>query len=118
MGAYNDLVIEDICPACGNHTVIRCQIHLGATYDGDSRGRFALHDYRLDQQLAWWPPGHPRFESWCSDPDRINDDSVDDCSYACCESCKTDLYVGVQFRERTPVEILSITVERPEWCRH
>jgi hypothetical protein len=87
--------------------------------DGDSRGRFALHEYRLGQQLPWWPPGHRRFESWHEDPDRSNaDGSLDECSYAGCEFCHADLYVGVRFKNLTPVEILSITVERPDWCNH
>jgi hypothetical protein len=47
MGAFNDLIIDAICPACGRQSAIRCQIHLGASFDGDSRGRFAHHDYRL-----------------------------------------------------------------------
>lgn len=119
MGAYNDLIIEERCPACDKRAVIRCQLHVGATYEGDSRGRFALHEYHLGQRLPWWPSGHRRFESWCEDPDRTNDDgSVDECSYADCESCGADLYVGVRFVDLTPIEILSITVERPEWCRH
>lgn len=119
MGAYNDLLIEETCPACKNPATLRCQIHVGASYAGDSRGRFALHEYRLGQQLPWWPPGHPRFESWREDPDRSNPDgTVDECSYAGCESCKADLYVGVRFRDLTPVEIIGVSVERPEWCMH
>ena len=83
------------------------------------RGRFALQEYRLGQPLALWPPDHRKFDSWHEDPDRTNNDgSVDECSYAECESCRANLYVGVRFRELTPVEILDITVERPDWCRH
>jgi hypothetical protein len=119
MGAYNDLIIEEWCPACGKRATVRCQIHVGATYDGDSRGRFALNEYLLGQQLPWWPTSHRRFESWHEESDRTNaEGSVDECSYAGCESCRAELYVGVRFREHTPVEILSITLERPDWCIH
>lgn len=119
MGAYNDLIIEADCPVCHKRTTIRCQLHVGATYDGDSHGRFALHEYHLGEHLRWWPSGHRLFESWRQDPDRTNDDgSVDECSYAGCESCRADLYVGVHFHDLTPVEILSITLERPDWCIH
>ena len=117
MGAYNDLLIDDMCPACGKRGTIRCQIHVGASYDGDSRGRFALHEYRLGEPLPWWPPGHHCFESWCEDADRKNlDGTVDECSYSGCESCRADLYVGIRFRNLTPVETLGVTIERPEWC--
>ena len=119
MGAYNDLLIEEQCPACGRRAIIRCQIHLGASFDGDSRGRFALQEYRLGNQLPWWPPGHRRFDSWREDADCTNQDgTVDECSYAGCESCEADLYVGVRFRDLTPIEILSVSVARPGWCRH
>jgi len=119
MGAYNDLLIEEQCPVCGKRALIRCQLHVGATYDGDSRGRFALHDYSLGQQLPWWPQGHLRFDSWRNDSDRTNaDGSVDECSYEHCEVCRTDLYVGVRFRSLTIAEIFSITIERPAWCIH
>ena len=119
MGAYNDLLIEEQCPACGRRATIRCQMHVGASYDGDSRGRFALHEYHLGQPLPWWPPGHRRFELWCEDLDRTNPNgTVDECCYGGCEACKADLFVGVRFRDLTPVEILNITIERPDWCKH
>ena len=119
MGAYNDLIIEEQCPACGKRATIRCQLHVGASYAGDSRGRFAMNEYRLGQRLLWWPPEHRRFNSWCEDPDRTNaDGTVDECSYADCELCRAELYVGVRFRDLTPIQILGVTVERPDWCRH
>jgi hypothetical protein len=119
MSAYNDLLVEAWCPACATNARIRCQIHVGASSIPRNRGRFAFHEYRLGQRLPWWPPEDPRFESWRDDVDRVNGDgSVDECSYAGCESCGADLYVGVRFRDIAPVEIIAVTVERPDWCEH
>lgn len=119
MGAYNDLIIEDKCPACVKNATIRCQMHVGASFAGDSRGRFAMQEYRLGQQMAWWPQGNQRYESWSDEADRKNDDgSVDECSYAGCDLCHADLYVGVRFRDLVPVQIISIGENRPDWRIH
>lgn len=117
MGAYNDLLIEERCPACGRQSTIVCQLHVGASYGGDGLGRFALRQYQIGQRLLWWPQGHWRHESWREEAERTNaDNSVDECSYASCTSCHADLFVGVRFRDVTPVEILGIALKPPSWC--
>jgi hypothetical protein len=117
MGAFNDLLIENRCPECEQHTRIRCQIHVAADFDGDERGRFALNEYRLGQRLWWWPPDDRRFATWREDADRENaDGSVDEHTYARCEICGTDLCVGIRFRDVTAIEVLSIAVEGPQGC--
>ena len=46
------------------------------------------------------------------------DGTIDECTYAGCDACKADLYVGVRFQDLVPVKVLEITIERPDWCKH
>jgi len=105
VGAYNWIAVDAQCPACGALARIRCQTHVASDYGGDSTGRFHDREYALGQKMAWWPPGHERFES-----ELANEEAC----YSECGSCGADLCVVIRFRELVPEAVVSITREE-DW---
>ena len=47
MAAYNWVVVDETCPACGKRSRLRCQTHVASDYSGDASGRFHDREYHL-----------------------------------------------------------------------
>ena len=63
MAAFNYLVLEVNCPACGQLTTLRAQTHMASDYDGDERGRFMNREYRLGERMWWFSEGSPDYRN-------------------------------------------------------
>jgi hypothetical protein len=109
MSAFNWIVFDDICPACGQHATIEAQTHTAAAYGGDDSGRFHDRCYGIGQVLAWWPPSDPRYDQWRNRPmTRVGDDGrVLECCYATCRFCGAELWTIVEFVDLVPVRVIA-----------
>jgi len=116
VGAFNWIVIDDVCATCGRLAKIRCQTHVASSYGGDEDGRFFDEEYRLGERMRWWEPGHPKFVEWRHDGriDPVDDPLLDEeACYSHCLLCESDdLVVVVRFRDLTPTEVLGISREK------
>ena len=116
MAAFNWILVEDECPACHAHVLIRSQTYIASDFGGDERGRFCASEYRLGDPMAWWPPGHPKFKGWREGEDLaassgLPPKEVDEACYAGCTACGEDLFVVIRFRDAVPVEVRQIGLE-------
>jgi predicted RNA-binding Zn-ribbon protein involved in translation (DUF1610 family) len=106
MAAYNWVVVDETCPACGKRSRLRCQTHVASDYSGDASGRFHDREYHLGQRMAWWPREHIGFERWRADRWHRDRNSVDaafdeEACHATCPVCDADLFVSAAVsRER------------------
>jgi hypothetical protein len=116
VSAYNKLLIADLCPFCEARDALEVQIHVGASDDGDAQGRFCQNEYRLGQRLRWWPADDPRWASWRDGGLANRDGTVDECAYGLCRVCASPVFVGVRFRDHTPIDVISASTEMPEWA--
>jgi hypothetical protein len=120
MSAYNWLLLDERCPICGGSKGIRAQMHTASDYDGDESGRFHDREYRVGDEMRWWPVSDPRFKSWRADRRRgepLQDGELDEeACYAECLSCHARLYVVVRFR-KTRVERVLLIGREEDWPR-
>ena len=108
MGAYNWIEVQADCPACGQHTVIRCQTHVASSFDGDDSGRFCHRTYRLGERMPWFSPNETGYHRRQEMMEPCNQLNAREACYSNCTSCAAELYVVIQFRDLTPTEILDI----------
>lgn len=110
MGAFNWVVVEGSCPACGETSRMRCQTHVASSFSGDRRGRFHDREYELGQPMAWWPSTQPEFATWrANGMTSETGSSVDEeACHATCPPCGAELFVVLRFREAVPESVLAI----------
>ena len=115
MSAYNWIVFEGRCPACGTAAMLRAQTHVASSYDGDASGRFHDSEYRLGESMKWWARDDPRFADWPADREfskpEANNQLEEEACYATCPNCKASLCVLLRFHENVPETIIAITTE-------
>ncbi len=116
MSAYNWIEIERYCPACKNISSIKCQTHFFSDYDGDSAGRFHDYTYHLKEKIRWWSKSDHRYFGWRSSNSTSKEEGLlnTECCYGECDSCKTDLFVIIEFGECYPDKVLNVGLEN-EW---
>jgi hypothetical protein len=116
MGSYNWIVVTSACPSCKQVRELRCQTHVASSYDGDDTGRFHDREYRLSEEMSWWPPTDARFESWRTNdgPDPSSGEYVEEVCDATCGDCGAELSALISFVARRPVALLRIGLAR-DW---
>ena len=108
MSAYNEITIDLACPSCARIGQVRAQAHVAADFDGDHTGRFCGREYRIGERMAWWHEEDPRHAGW-TDPDGgTPSDSVDECCYARCGACASELFALIHFLNLRPTAVLSL----------
>ncbi len=108
MGAYNWVLIEGQCPACGPAAAIRCQIHAASDYAGDATGRFFDRTYRIGERMAWRPDD----VSWSEDPGLVPCESgFEEPCYSDCLRCGAALCVVLRYRDLVPVAVVHVSRE-------
>ena len=117
MAAFNWIIIDGRCPRCGVSGRIRCQTHVASDYGGDARGRFQDREYRLGEELWWWPSGHPRFDAWRIDGrlEPALDGSVEEACYSRCASCGAELVVVLRFANLRAERVVGPVREEADW---
>lgn len=115
MAAFNWISIDDACPSCGQRGTIRAQTHVASDYGGDERGRFHDREYRLGDEMVWWPAGHPQFTAWklgnAVHPPTDPDDDEEAC-HAAWRACGAELFVVLEFHDRRPTRVIQVGLER------
>jgi hypothetical protein len=97
VAAYNWILFDVACPACGKVARIEAQTHVASSFDGDQSGRFCHRDYRLGETIAWWPRNDDQFASWAESADPSRPEVVTEACYATCTACARKLYAVVEF---------------------
>lgn len=109
MSAFNEIVFQARCPACSADTTVRAQTYVASSFDGDERGRFCGHDYRLGSRMLWWPTGHKDYDAWRSADTTVSDPQdrqvVSEACYATCTRCNAELVAVVRFRMIVPIAV-------------
>ena len=113
MGAFNWILVDGICPNCESPQRFWCQTHIASDCGGDHRGRFHDREYRLGEEMWWWPRTHPCFMDWRDEGARLTGDPAvgEEACYATCPKCGQELCVVVQFRENVPERVVQVTRE-------
>jgi hypothetical protein len=112
MSAFNWIVFQHRCPACGVDTAIRAQCHIASSYDGDISGRFCDKDYQLKQKMAWWSDDHPESKSWADGDNQIAPKSeIIECCYSICMKCNGSLYAVIVFDMLMATSVISLGLE-------
>jgi len=99
MGSYNWIEYRARCPKCTNTCVIRAQIHLASSYDGDATGRFYDRSYAPGDTMAWWPKEDSRFSSWSEGFERSNEFEASETCLANCTGCGVELVSTIRISE-------------------
>lgn len=110
MSAFNWIEFKGVCPLCSKITVILAQSHVAASFEGDTRGRFCGHTYRLGQEMLWWQEGHPERDFW-GDGDQeisVEEHAVRECCYAECVPNHHKLYAVTEFANLRPTKVIEI----------
>ena len=107
MGAFNYIAIKGKCPFCNKQSEIICQTHIASDYDGDMNiHRFHDHTYEIGEKMPWFKDD---YESWYTHEKwKVSEDTAIEACYSSCSSCKSDVYVLIEFKDVTPVKILEI----------
>ena len=117
MSAFNWISFSARCPCCGAHGELRAQCHVASSYGGVEGGpRFHDADYRLGQEMAWWPRGSAMWASWREDAsvaDDAGDTAVEAC-YASCGRCDGALFAVLRFVDLVPRDVLDVGREE-DW---
>src|SRR5262245_9113906 len=117
MGAFNWVIVQAKCPACGETTSVRCQTHVASDYDGDQRGRFHDQEYRLGERMRWWNEEDPRYAQWRIDGTmaalRAPDYDEEAC-YSTCSSCSGNLCAVIRFSGPVPERLVKL-VREEDW---
>lgn len=116
MAAYNWITFGCACPACGATAQIRAQTHIAASYAGDSSGRFHNRTYGVGDEVAWWPRGDRRFDSWTESADPGHLPAIHEACYADCRECHAELCAVLEFRDLrvARVALLALEADWPE----
>lgn len=121
MSAYNEILVNEKCPACNTTSEFTCQTHIASSFDGDNRGRFCCRKYRLNEPMMWWKKSHPEFDSWrvyVDDEYTYKEKSkfeVEPC-LTTCPNCSKELYIAIEFEINTPKRVVEIGLESDlEW---
>ncbi len=113
MSAYNDLLVDAVCPSCAQRESLRFQMHTAASFDGDESGRFCLREYGLGERLAWWPPSDSRHSTWLeSADDTATSPTPTEFCYGECTRCQAHLTAQVLYRDLRPTEIRDLALDR------
>lgn len=115
MGAYNWIIINEICPHCGRLATIRCQTHVASSYDGDQLGLFHNKEYKLGDRMRWHNDHHKNFQDWQIEseinPSEPNSENLKECCYAGCLNCDYELYAIIEFHLTTAIQVLELGLE-------
>lgn len=106
MGAYNYIVFDAVCPACGVAGAFCAQTHVASSFNGDDRGRFCHRCFELNEPMFWWDRDHPDWSGWIARADCASQDgslAIEDC-HTDCEHCDSDFMALICFRDAVPVE--------------
>jgi hypothetical protein len=117
MAAFNNIIVEAMCPSCGGFKTIECQTHVASDFNGDQTGRFCHRDYKLGEKMVWWPQSDTRYHNWRegNSVEPVADPRNDvECCYSKCLECKAELYAVIRFEETVPVELLEVGLEK-DW---
>ncbi len=104
MAAFNWIVFDHKCPACGRSTRIRARTNMAADEDGDEAGAFSRRTYGLGERMAWFPPGDARFPAWISGGRRVGTTVQEACTCVC-EGCRAPLCAVIGFRDVRATEV-------------
>jgi predicted protein tyrosine phosphatase len=102
MGVFNWILVDGVCPVCEQEGRIRCQTHIASSADGNETGRFCDREYALGDKMAWWGPGHRRFESWLKDGE-----ASEEC-HSRCVTCEASVIVDIRFSDLRPIQVVSM----------
>jgi hypothetical protein len=111
MAAFNYLLLEMDCPACGQATMLRAQTHMASDYEGDERGRFMDREYRLGEPMWWFPKDTPDYPDWMTWGTGQVADIVYEVCPACCPLCDSEVYAVVKFKSTTPLLVVANGLE-------
>lgn len=118
MSAFNWIIFEARCPACGESARIRAQTHVASSFDGDEHGRFHDLEYGIGQGMRWWGRDDSRFGDWL--PEKAFRKAGDiaagetEACYATCSQCQATLCALLRFRENVPESVVLLAKE-DEW---
>ena len=111
MAAFNWIVVEATCPACGSQATLRCQTHVASDFAGDGSRRFHDREYRVGDSMAWWPSSDSRFPQWranrTSNP-RVDPNVDEEACHATCNQCAAPLFVILRFYGVKPDGIVAV----------
>ncbi len=110
MAAFNWIIAQATCPACGKLSTLRCQTHVASDYAGREGGRFHDREYVLGQPMAWWPRDHARWGLWQVGGRHgvIETDFEEEACHAECGSCSEPLFAVIRFHETVAVRVLEV----------
>jgi hypothetical protein len=113
MGAYNWVIAEVTCPACGVRAPVRCQTHVASDYGANGDGRFHDVEYRLGERMRWCPEDDPDFPTWRVGGRRDGSDPSwdEEACYVTCEACHAALCVVIRFEQLVPVAAVHVSRE-------
>ncbi len=117
MGAYNLIVLKNVCPACGHTGLFYFQTHVASSFSGDESRRFCHREYNIGERMPWWNAGDPKAwfrtekqPDWMEGADAVGNNMLWDCEEICygeCPACKVELCAAIAFKDVTPVRVLS-----------
>ncbi len=98
MAAFNWVEVRIKCPVCSEATLIRAQVHIAASFDGNSEGRFCNSIYSIGDKMRWWDECDARFNDWMLGSESVFNGagSATECCYASCSAHNDRLYAIVE----------------------
>lgn len=115
MGAYNWIIIKEKCPKCNQTRIIKCQTHIASDFGGDDSGRFCEREYKLGEEMAWYPISHKKYLEWKVNGKISSNETLEEIDYECCYSqctnCRVNLYVVIKFQSHTPKKVIDVGFE-------
>jgi len=111
MAAFNYILFEATCPSCGQRATIRAQTHIASDYDGDERGRFMNHEYRVGEAMWWFMPTHPDYETWKTwggEGSRVSEEC-----FATCTHCSARSRVTIDFEDTVVLGVSELSLNDP-----
>jgi hypothetical protein len=111
MAAFNWIEMTTRCPVCSETTLVRAQLHIAASFDGDEVGRFCDVSYSVGDKMRWWQGDHPHFHDWMLIGEQTDTNTVRECCYACCSAAGDRLYLIVEVSDLLIRQIVEVGSE-------
>lgn len=116
MAAYNYVVFDETCPACGIRATLRAQTHIASDYEGDKTGRFMENEHKLGERMRWFARDSQDYDTWATWGWLLGTEEVREVCPANCMACGAKLYAVLEFVDVAPVRVREVGMES-DWDR-